>query len=206
IPGRPAPSRPSSPPSPTGCRAMLPLLVLLVQAAAAPDGGTTPVDSHVYSGRSGQLHVHVPRWDGDIAVDGVLDEPVWARAAVLTGFSQYIPEDGQNALDSTEVLVWYSADAIHFGIRAYEPHAPVNVRLSDRDRIEADDHLLIILDTFNDARRARVFGVNPLGIQSDGVMIETQEGTQRGLTSARESSPVDLSPDFVYESRGRLTE
>ncbi len=53
-------------------------------------------------------------------MDGVLDEEVWVRAARLTGFSQYQPVDGRPADEPTEVLVWYSSDAIWFGIRARE--------------------------------------------------------------------------------------
>src|SRR2546430_6510920 len=44
-------------------------------------------------------------------------DSTWARAALLTGFSQYAPNDGVSAVDSTQVLVWYSANAIYFGIR-----------------------------------------------------------------------------------------
>src|SRR5512134_949062 len=91
--------------------------------------------------------VPVPRIDSVIAVDGVLDEAVWSRAAVLRGFSQYLPVDGRPADDSTIVLVWYSSRAIHFGIRAFERHGAVQAALSDRDKIGSDDHVLLLLDT-----------------------------------------------------------
>ena len=92
-----------------------------------------------------------------MTVDGALDEQGWARAAVLTGFSQFFPVDGVAAADSTEVLVWYSPTAIYFGIRAFEAHGAVHATLADRDRIGADDHIQILLSTFNDARQATVF-------------------------------------------------
>src|SRR3954471_24274672 len=43
-----------------------------------------------YSGRAGQLEVRVPRIEPDvpIEIDGKLDEPAWAQAAILNGFSQ----------------------------------------------------------------------------------------------------------------------
>ena len=37
--------------------------------------------------------------------------------------------------------------------------------MADRDRIVNDDHIHILLDTFNDGRTATVFGVNPNGVQ-----------------------------------------
>jgi hypothetical protein len=168
----------------------------------------TPTDPPpVYSGRAGKLDVQVPRVEAAASVDGKLDEPVWAEAALLTGFSQFSPTDGLPAADSTHVLVWYSPSAIHFGIRAYEAHGAVHATLADRDRIAADDHVQILLSTFNDGRQASVFAVNPYGVQSDGALVETGATSGNGFNNAvvkRETA--DLSPDFVFESKGRLTE
>jgi Domain of unknown function (DUF5916) len=167
--------------------------------------GTDPVS--VYNGRQGRLDVLPPRIDFQLKVDGALDETVWAQAALLTGFSQFSPSDGIPAADSTEVLVWYSPTAIHFGIRAYEAHGAVHATLADRDRIGSDDYVQILLSTFDDARQATVLAVNPFGVQSDGALIETGSTQGNGFNNAvvrRESA--DLSPDFNYESKGRLTD
>ena len=168
-------------------------------------GGTDP--SGVYHGRSGRLDVRPPREDAAVTVDGVLDEPVWRRAALLTGFSQYSPSDGIPAVDSTEVLVWYAPGAIHFGIRAFEAHGGVHATLADRDRIAADDHIQILLSTFDDGRQATVFAVNPLGVQSDGALVETGAVRGNGFSSAvLRRELADLSPDYVFESKGRITD
>src|SRR3982751_580685 len=162
--------------------------------------------SLVYNGRNGQLDVRIPQLEGDVAVDGKLTEPVWLEAAVLTGFSQFSPTDGVPAADTTEILVWYSPTAIHFGIRAFEAHGAVHATLADRDRIAADDHIQILLSTFNDGRQAMVFAVNPLGVQSDGALVETGSTSGNGFNNAVvKREEADLSPDFVYESIGRLT-
>jgi hypothetical protein len=178
---------------------LLELLLLL-----SPD----PIDPpNVYRGRSGELEVRIPRQEADVVVDGKLDEESWRSAALLTDFSQFSPTDGVPAADSTQVLVWYSPTAIHFGIRAFEAHGAVHATLADRDRIDADDHIQILLSTFNDGRQASVFAVNPLGVQSDGALVETGSTSGNGFNNAvvkREAA--DLSPDFVYESKGRLTE
>ena len=176
---------------------LLPLLLLL--------GDTDP--AAVYNGRAGHLDVHPPRLEAELTVDGTLDEAAWAEAAMLTGFSQFTPVDGVPASDSTEVLVWYSATAIHFGVRAYEAHGQVHATLADRDKIGADDFVQILLGTFDDGRQASVFAVNPFGVQSDGALVETGSTSGNGFNSAvvrRESA--DLRPDFVFESKGRLTD
>ena len=168
-------------------------------------GGTEP--GQVYNGRAGSLDVHVPRLEGRVSVDGTLAEPEWTRAALLTGFSQFTPLDGVPASDSTEVLVWYAPDAIYFGVRAYEAHGQVHATLADRDKIATDDFVQIFLSTFDDGRQATVFAVNPFGVQADGALVETGSTSGNGFNNAivrREAA--DLSPDFVFESKGRLTD
>ncbi|MBA3346502.1 MAG: carbohydrate binding family 9 domain-containing protein [Gemmatimonadales bacterium] len=177
--------------------------MLLPLVLALHLGGTDPA---VYNGRAGNLDVRLPRLEMEAQIDGALDEPAWAQAAMLTGFSQYSPGDGIAAADSTEILVWYSPGAIHFGIRAYEAHGAVHATLADRDRIGSDDHVQILLSTFNDGRQATVLAVNPFGVQSDGALVETGATRGNGFNNAvvrRETA--DLSPDYVYQSKGRLT-
>src|SRR6266581_1531872 len=147
---------------------MLSVLLLLVQSAGA--------QQPVYDGRLHQTDVRIPRVDAGVTVDGVLDEPVWHEAALLKGFTQYRPVDSRPAADSTEVLAFYAPDAIYFGIRAYEAHGNVvRATLADRDKIDADDRIQILLDTYDDHRRALLFAVNPLGVQEDGVRSEGQD-------------------------------
>src|SRR5207244_7003445 len=53
-----------------------------------------------------------------------------------------------------------------------------------------------------------MFAVNPLGVQGDGTLIEGANVTASGFIGSavvgREQP--DLSPDFVYQSRGRVTD
>lgn len=177
---------------------MLPFLVVFQLAVASP-----PPDRQVYHGRAGNLSVAIPRITASAQIDGILDEPVWRSAALLTGFSVYQPVDHQPAPDSTEVLVWYSTDAIYFGIRAFEPHAPVSASLADRDHITADDYVEIHLDPFAERNRAVVFIVNPLGVQADGTKADGG-----GFIPGSNVSPGqnDLSADFSWQSKGRLIE
>ena len=174
----------------------LPLLLLALVAG----------DS-IHNGRAGQTAIRPPRATAEIVVDGSLDEPIWKRAAILTGFSQFSPQDGIPASDSTQVLVWYSPTAIHFGVRAFEPHGTVRATLAERDRISTDDQVQFLIGTFNDGRQAAMFAVNPFGIQADGALVEQGNRSSGGLTSASSSAreSADLSQDYVFQSKGRLT-
>jgi hypothetical protein len=181
----------------------MPVLALLAVLQAGQS------DPPQFRGADGALRVTPPRIEATIAVDGILDEPAWSRAARLTDFSQFSPSDGRRAEDPTEVLVWYSPTAIHFAARAQAPAGTVRANLTDRDKgIQSDDYIEIQLGTFNDGRQAFVFAVNPLGVQADGAVSEGStrrmaygQGTDQGGREA-----ADLSPDFVFQSKGRLTE
>src|SRR5881409_24326 len=178
------------------------LTLCLLLSCAGPDS------LGIYSGRERQLSVRIPPFDADVVIDGDLSDSVWARAALLTGFSQYAPNDGVPAADSTQVLVWYSASAIYFGIRAFEQHGRPTVTLASRDQIFGDDNVQILLGTFHGAKQVLMFAVNPLGVQGDGSLVEGANVTAGGFIGSavvgREQA--DLSPDFVFQSHGRVTD
>src|SRR5205814_4107182 len=177
-------------------RTMLPSLSLVLWGRFAA-AATAAI---IYSGRDNQLNVRIPRVEADVTVDGTLSEPVWQQAAVLTGFSQFSPHDGIPAVDSTEVLVWYSPTAIYFGVRAYERHGTVHATLADRDKITADDNVQLLLGTFHDHRQAYVFAVNPFGVQMDGTIVETGAPPSSGGFAPTFAGRVaaDLNQDFVF--------
>ena len=182
---------------------MISLAILLALAQAEP---SSPL---VFSGRENQLKVAVPRLDETIQVDGQLDDAAWSRAARLTDFSQYSPNDGRAAEQKTEVMVFYSATAVHFGVRAEAPTGSVRASLAQRDKLNAEDSITFLLSTFNDGRQAVALTVNPLGVQADGTLIEglsaaASRGGFSGLATGREAP--DLAPDFVFQSKGRLTD
>ena len=178
------------------------LCPLLLAVAVSGDLGG------VYSGRDHQLSVAPPRIESRVTIDGVLDEESWNRAARLTDFSEYSPVDGRPSDQAVEVLVWYSPTAIYFGIRAQAVPGSVRATLANRDQIDGDDAIQIFLNTFNDGRQALVFGVNPLGVQADGVLLEGsgKRGGQAygALETGREV--VDLTTDYVFQSKGRITD
>ena len=92
---------------------------------------------------------------------------------------------------------------MYVGIRAFEPHGEVRATLAERDRVSGDDNVEIHFDTFDERRRALVFIVNPLGIQADGTKSEGG-----GFIPGSNVAPGqnDLSADFRWQSRGRVTD
>ena len=177
---------------------MLVTTFLLLQIAGAQNAA---MPGKPYDGRA-RPAVGIPRLTPTVVIDGSLAEPEWAQAARLTGFHQYQPVDGRPADERTETRVFYSQDAIYFGIIANAKNpASIRATVADRDNLDNDDRVTIYLDTFNDRRRAYFFVVNPLGAQGDGVRTE-------GAASAGNmfGGNVDKNPDFRFESKGQLTD
>ena len=115
--------------------------------------------------------VVVVRATGPIRVDGRLDEPDWERAVPLRDFRLIFVREGEVPPDSTELRVLFDDRHIYFGLRC-QAHGPGGVRasLAPRDQVLNDDFVALHLDTYRDFHRAYMFGVNPYGVQIDGIL------------------------------------
>ena len=166
-----------------------------VVASASTVSASRAAEASVYDGSLRELVVPQPRLEEpSIRLDGRLDEEAWEAGAVLSGFTQYDPTEGIAATQETRVRVLVTSEAILFGIQAFDGDPDgVRATLAQRDGFgRSDDYVRVLLDTFNDNRRAYVFQVNPLGVQGDGVWVE---GSRR---------EIDWNPDFLWESAGQV--
>jgi hypothetical protein len=126
---------------------------------------------------------------GDINLDGVLDEAAWKLAENGTAFVQREPFQGTPATEQTFVQVVYTNDTLYIGIRALDTD-PSGIIAKDmlRDgsgdgrytgKLESDDSVIILLDTFHDQRNAFYFETNPLAARVDALI--TDEGRDRNF-------------------------
>jgi hypothetical protein len=134
----------------------------------------------------------IPRTSSTLEIDGKLDEPAWSDALVIELPYEVWPGDNIEAPVRTEALLLYDDARLYVGFRAFdsEPHK-IRARLSDRDRAFQDDFVGIVVDTFNDERRAFEFFVNAFGVQMDLVQDDV---------SGRE----DSSWDAIWDSGGHV--
>ncbi|HJZ12464.1 MAG TPA: DUF5916 domain-containing protein, partial [Acidobacteriota bacterium] len=131
--------------------------------------------------------------DGTVNVDGVLDEPVWQKPPTFTLEYETNPGDNTAAPVKTDMWITYTRSHLYVASRAHDPSPDkIRARLTDRDRAFQDDFLGVVLDTFNDERRAFEFFVNPLGVQMD-------------LFQSDITSTEDESWDAIWDSAGRVT-
>jgi hypothetical protein len=147
-------------------------------AAALPD-----VDRPLYT---------LPGSDETMTVDAVLDEPAWDRALVIDLAWEVEPGENVPAPVRTTARLIAGPRALFVAFVAEDPDpSRIRARYSDRDRMYADDWVHVVLDTFDDERRAFDFFVNPLGVQGDAV--ETTAGS------------FSRDWDTIWDSAGRIT-
>jgi len=176
--GESAYSAPSPTPSPTAD------ITEAAKAVSPHREGTLPPEK--------ALPIRLSHFEEPPVIDGRLDEADWQRAAILKDFYQTQPGDNITASQPTELLIGYDARFLYVAFRAHDEPGKVRATVAKRDSVLEDDNVRIILDTFNDQRRAYVMVFNPLGVQQDGIMTE-----ERG---------EDFSVDLVMESKGMVVD
>ncbi len=155
-----------------------------------------PGQPDLLSGRqaaeSGELpHVQALPTEEEITLDGRLDEAIWQQAPAATDFTQREPSPGDPASEATEVRVVYTKDTLYIGIRALDSD-PSGIIATDmqRDgaggggpgfgrtsRLNSDDAIGIVFDTFLDQRNAYFIETNPLGARIDALITDEGRNT-----------------------------
>jgi len=170
---------------------VLPGLLFLRANAQSPSPAPSPVTVQTRNASippEKSQPVRVPRFDKAPVIDGKLDDEAWKQAAVFKDFLQIKPGDNIAPSKPTEAMIGYDSKTLYFAFRCFDDADKIRATVAKRDDVFNDDNIRILLDTFNDQRRAYVLGWNPFGIQQDGFMTEGSE--------------ADYSIDIVMESKG----
>jgi hypothetical protein len=173
------------------------VLAALLTALAVPvlPQGVLPPQTEKQKIESPRYEIH--RASSKIKIDGNLDEEAWKTATVLPLPFEWLPGDNIPAPVKTDCLVTYDTHNFYVGFRCYDPEPrKIRAHLMDRDdtdRLILDDHISIMVDSFNDERRGFQFRVNPLGVQADANFSES-EGYE------------DFSWDAIWDAAGRITD
>jgi hypothetical protein len=171
------------------CRGASLALALMVLAAPLP-----AADEYVPPPRP---TVSIPRLESPPELEHFLDmRPEGAVAESMTritGLIQRDPEDGEPVSQHTEIYLGYDQENIYAVFVAFDDDpSEIRANMTRRESFFGDDIVEIMLDTFNDERRAYAFICNPFGIQNDGLWTEGQG--------------FDFSFDTVWQSRGQITD
>ncbi len=112
---------------------------------------------------------------GDVTIDGRLDESAWAGATPITELVQSNPDEGKPPSQRTELRILYDAAAIYIGARMYDSLGAKGVRsaLARRDQVMngdnnlTSDEIAVVFDTFRDKNSRSWFELNPDGVKGD---------------------------------------
>ncbi len=107
-------------------------------------------------------------FDGEITVDGVMDEAAWEMAPPTGDFWQFFPADSVRAAYQTEFRILYNDHTLYVGVRAEAPAGAYVVSTLRRDFSgTSNDNVTLMFDTYSDGTNAYLFGVTPYGVQRD---------------------------------------
>ena len=138
---------------------------------------------------------HALRASSDIRIDGILDEPAWAEATPIPIQWEWFPGDNLEPPVATEAFITYDNRNVYVAWLAHDPDpSQIRANLMDRDSINTfvqDDHVTLMIDFFNDERRAFQFRINPLGVQADAIFSQVE-------------FVEDFSWDIIWDSAGKI--
>jgi len=114
------------------------------------------------------------RASAPIVVDGRLDEPAWAGAAVIESedLHQILPVEYSMPTQRTRFLVLYDDDALYLAADMHDDQPELmtaKVLRQGGNNSWLDDQFNIWLDPFNDKRSGYRFQVNPHGVRQEGL-------------------------------------
>jgi hypothetical protein len=138
--------------------------------------------------------LHAVRVTAAPTIDGVLDDEAWSGESQPTGdWLSYNPLHGSRVPQQTRVWIGHDSRYLYFAFQCDDPDpSRIKTSVTRRDNIWSDDWVGISLDALGTGQSSYHLMVNPSGIQLD--MINTASGSE------------DESPDYVWDSAGRLNE
>lgn len=143
--------------------AVLVLLALTAPPLAAQNPGA--------AASTGSKQVSMVRSNSAPRIDGVLDEELWQRAAVISDFHQMNPVEYGEPSQRTEIRLFHTEEALYIGARMYEEDPSLiraNVMRQNQSLLN-DDSLNVMIDPYFDRRGGYLFEINANGVRVDGI-------------------------------------
>lgn len=137
---------------------------------------------------------NIPRVNAEPRIDGQIDQGEWSQATRIPVNVETNPNDNVPAVVQAEALIMEDGEVLYVAFIALDPE-PDQIRAfyRDRDSMWNDDWVSIVLDTFNDERRAFEFFANPYGVQADAIRDDV-------------NGDEDESWNAIWDSAGQINE
>ncbi|MEZ7830121.1 MAG: carbohydrate binding family 9 domain-containing protein, partial [Gammaproteobacteria bacterium] len=140
------------------------------------------------------LNYNIPRVNTEPRIDGQIDQGEWSQATRIPVNIETNPNDNVPAEVEAQALLMEDGEVLYVAFIALDPD-PDQIRAfyRDRDSMWNDDWVSIVLDTFNDERRAFEFFANPYGVQADAIQDDV-------------NGDEDESWNAIWNSAGQINE
>jgi hypothetical protein len=150
--------------------------------------------------KESKISYTIPYVESAPEIDGVISEGEWAGAEHVFLDNETEPSQNVPAIVETEVLLMEDGANFYLAFIADDPEFEgICASYSDRDTCWDDDLVGVVIDTFNDERRAFEFFANPLGVQID--RINNESGGNGGPFGG-----IDNSWNAIWDSAGRISD
>lgn len=145
-------------------------------------------------------NINVPFTTEKITLDGNPNEAVWAQCSPAKDFFQVFPFDTSFAKTKTEIFACYDNDNIYFTAVCYDefPDKEYVIQTLRRDFLQTTDVIAFYIDPFGDGLNGFEFGVNPLGVEREG-LIANGNGFDFGWDNKWQSQVTRYPDRWVAE-------
>ncbi len=141
-----------------------------------------------------EVEFQIPRVTQAPEIDGDIGEQEWAAAARVLLDIETNPGENIPAPVTSEALIMEDGEVLYVAFISWDPNIDeIRAFYRDRDNVRNNDQVGIVLDTFNDQRRAYEFYVNPYGVQMDAINDDV-------------NNRYDSSWNAIWDSAGRINE
>ncbi len=143
--------------------------------------------------------INAEKIEGQIKIDGILDEAVWQTATSVSDFIQNFPYDTSKAVQQTHVKICYNDQYLFIAAECVTNNSGKYVISSlRRDFIGISDVFEVYIDPFGDKTNGFLFGVNPLGVQREG-MISYGSDVNYGWDNIWLSHTTEMNDRWIVE-------
>jgi hypothetical protein len=126
-----------------------------------------------------QERMSVPRIQGEMKFDGLVDDPCWQNVLPLP-MVMHTPVFGNQPSEKTEVMICYDNTYLYVGARLWDSN-PSKMLISSKKRDESEvvsEELMLIFDSFNDKENGLGFATTPTGLRSDFTISKDAMGME----------------------------
>ncbi len=126
-------------------------------------------------------------------IDGLADESFWQKVETISDFYLHDPVLRPHGSPKTEVKVAYNREGLILWARNYQKSAPIIQTLKRDKEYWGGDGFTLFLDPTNGRQYGFVFGVNPEGVEMEGIVSQNSR------------DPIDVNWDNKWYSAVHYT-